>query len=99
MDNIPGTADDELRLAYNSPCLDAGNSTELWQADIWKDLEGKIRYFDVSGVTDIGIGPVTYIDMGACEFSCSGLGGDLNCDGVVNLLDWCIFCQHWLEKN
>ncbi len=98
LDNIPGTPDDDLRLAYNSPCLDAGNSTELWQAGIWKDLDGNLRYFDVYGVSDTGIGPVTYLDMGAYEFSCSGLPGDNNCDGVVNLLDLCILGNHWLQS-
>ena len=98
LDGIGGTTDDNLRLSYNSPCIDAGDSTGLWQAEIWKDMDGQIRYFDISGVTDTGIGPVAFVDMGTYESSCSGLAGDSNCDGVVNLYDLCILANHWLQS-
>ena len=88
----------DLRLAYNSPCIDAGDSTGLWQMEILKDLDGRIRYENIPAA-DTGIGPVTYLDMGAYEFSCSGLAGDINCDGVVNLLDLCILANRWLQSD
>ena len=40
--------------------------------------------------------------MGAYEFQvppCSGIPGDINCDGIVNLLDWAIFSANWLEST
>jgi len=47
-------------------------------------------------VTDTGIGPVTFVDMGAYELQCSGIAGDNNCDGVVNFKDLAILCNNWL---
>jgi hypothetical protein len=35
--------------------------------------------------------------MGAYEFQCSALPGDINCNGIVNLLDLSLLAQHWLE--
>ena len=36
--------------------------------------------------------------MGAYEVPCSGLAGDLNCDGIVNFYDLSILARHWLES-
>jgi hypothetical protein len=43
--------------------------------------------------------------MGAYEFGfstalcISQLEGDINCDGIVNLLDLSLLALHWLETN
>ena len=40
--------------------------------------------------------------MGPYEFQvslCSALPGDINCDGIVNLLDLSLLALHWLETN
>jgi len=34
--------------------------------------------------------------MGAYEFYCSGIAGDINCDGVVDFKDVAILCNNWL---
>jgi len=86
-----------LRLKPNSPCLDAGDSTGLLQGGIWKDMDGKIRFFDISWVTDTGAGYFTFVDMGAYELQCGDVAGDSNCDRKVDFGDFAILAAHWLE--
>ncbi|MFH1371724.1 MAG: right-handed parallel beta-helix repeat-containing protein [Planctomycetota bacterium] len=59
-DGIAGTADDNLRLLWGSPCIDAGND-----ANVYTDIEGNIRPFDFPGVDNNGELPE--FDMGAYE--------------------------------
>ncbi len=87
---------DQVQLLSTSPCIDAGDSTGLWQKGILKDMDGKIRYADIAAVADTGTGFVTFVDMGAYEFQCSGIAGDNNCDGVVDFKDFAIMAENWL---
>ena len=78
-DGIAGTADDDLRLGFGSPCADAGsnllvppdygdvdrdgNPNEITPLDL-----GHLRRFrDDPDVTDTGVGPPPIVDMGAHE--------------------------------
>jgi parallel beta-helix repeat protein len=54
-DDTPGTIDDNLRLRFDSPCIDSGNNGAL-PPEITTDLDGKPRI--INGI----------VDMGATEF-------------------------------
>ena len=87
-DNDPDTCDDnDYRLSFASPCIDAGDTTAV-PAGLFVDLDGNGRVVDWPGTDDTGIPapivPVT-VDMGAYEFD-SPLG-DINGDGLVNAFD------------
>jgi len=56
VDDIPGTADDDLRLSVSSPCLDTGYNGAVLPSMI-ADIEGKTRIAN------------NRVDMGAYEFS------------------------------
>ncbi|MFZ5809759.1 MAG: choice-of-anchor Q domain-containing protein [Chloroflexota bacterium] len=59
-DNLVGTADDNLRLGFDSPAIDAGNDDAL-PPGVTTDLDGLPRFADGNGDDD----PV--VDMGAYE--------------------------------
>ena len=65
---------ENFTLQPNSPCIDAGTD-----------------YFDINGVALIDLSPSDYIgdapDMGSSEFNGSVVSGDLNSDGILNILD------------
>lgn len=82
-DGIPGTEDDQLDLGADSPCLDAGDNTQV-PADVadldadyntWErmplDILGNARFVDNAAAANKGVAdPPTYpaiVDMGACE--------------------------------
>ena len=92
-DNTAGTEDDNLRLSGGSPCIDAGNG---FLASVFPfDLGGNDRYVDEPMTINTGSGVLMFLHMGAHEFQvppCSALPGDINCNGIVNLL-----ALHWLE--
>ena len=88
-DNIPGTEDDDLRLAAGSPSIDAGDNTAV-PSDIYDldgdgdtteplpfDLAGVDRFFDDPATADTGNGTAPIVDMGAHEY--------------VALTDWPMF--------
>ncbi|MGB2807935.1 MAG: right-handed parallel beta-helix repeat-containing protein [Sedimentisphaerales bacterium] len=85
-----------LRLKPDSPCIDAGDSTILLAVPIYFDLDGKDRYVDIDSIDDTGSEPWEFLDMGAYEFQCSGIPGDINCDGMVDFKDLAILCGNWL---
>jgi len=58
----------DFRLSPRSPCIDAGSGE--WPAPT-KDIEGRPRFDDLQ-TDDTGIGPVSYIDIGAHEYTASG---------------------------
>lgn len=84
-DDILGTEDDNLRLSYGSPCIDAGDNVAV-PADIsdldddgntteqipW-DLDRHLRFVDEPDTTDTGNGTPPIVDMGAYE---RGVCGD-----------------------
>ncbi|MCK4340696.1 MAG: right-handed parallel beta-helix repeat-containing protein [Phycisphaerae bacterium] len=89
-DNDPDTwADNDYRLAFASPCIDAGDTTALQNDlnDLYVDLGGLGRRLDDRCTPDTGIPaglvPVT-VDMGAYEYR---LRGDVNGDGTVSWRD------------
>ena len=89
VDDVIGTADDDLRLAYNSPCIDVGSNAGI-PAGITTDLDGHRRTID--GDCD----HTTVVDMGAYEFNYAYLGDfDYNCQ--VNLADFAIFSTAWMS--
>ncbi|MGH6959255.1 MAG: hypothetical protein ACREE7_02105 [Dongiaceae bacterium] len=93
---LPGTADDDLRLDYGSPCIDAASNAAV-PADTFDldgdgdtteptplDLVGYARFRDDPLTPDSGAGTPPIVDMGAYEFRPLG---DLNCDGALNNFD------------
>jgi len=78
-DGIPGTLDDDLRLAPGSPCIDAGHNgyggEDLLDFDgdrdrgepLPFDVGGSARRVDDPGVPDTGKGDAPLVDMGAYE--------------------------------
>jgi hypothetical protein len=96
LDGIRGTDDDNLRLSPSSPCIDAASS--LWTIPAI-DLDGKTRVVDIFSIPNTGAGSVKYLDMGAYEFQCNWSEGDINCDGVVNLGDFAVLADHWLQDR
>jgi predicted outer membrane repeat protein len=101
-DNVMGTADDDLRLLAGSLSIDAGDSPHTVGAGLTTDLDGSPRGVDGSAAnTGIPVlGTTIVVDMGAYEVPnpCdNALEGDINCDGVVNELDFALMALHWLE--
>jgi hypothetical protein len=102
-DNIPGNGDDDLHLQAASPCIDAGDSLATQSAGLDTDRDGNARAVDDPDTANTGV--VVFgltVDMGAYEFQpvdpCdNGLDADLNCDGIVNELDFALMALHWLE--
>jgi len=75
-----------LRLKPDSSCIDAADSSMLLAVPVYFDLDGKDRYVDIDSIDDTGSGPWEFLDMGAYEFYCSGIAGDINCDGRAGIV-------------
>jgi hypothetical protein len=100
LDNDPNTfGDNDYRLSYGSPCIDAGDNAAVPadMADLdgdgdtqeptpW-DLDGWLRFIDDPNTPDTGSGDPPVVDMGAFEFRGGLRPGDLNCDGTVDFGD------------
>ncbi len=88
-DNIPGTADDDVRICEVSPCINTG-SNSLIPTDITQDITGASRILSA------------LVDKGAYETGICGdeenpfPAGDLNFDCGVDLVDLAILAQNWL---
>ncbi len=84
-DNVFGTPDDNLRLAANSPCIDAGNNAAV-PAGVTTDLDGNNRFLDDPDAPDTGVGGCAIVDRGAYEYQ-QLFDGDG--DGVQDSCDNC----------
>lgn len=86
-DGIPGNEDDDLRLRFDSPCVDAGDNAAVpADADdldhdgnvtepLPYDAAGGARFYDAPGSIDRGSGNAPLVDIGAYEFfDCNGNG-------------------------
>jgi len=90
-DGIIGTEDDNLRLQYNSPCIDDANNIYV-PAGVTTDLDGRDRIVDGDCYL------TATVDMGAYEFDWRRLGDfDGECD--VDLGDFAIFALAWLTEE
>jgi len=83
-DDIPGTADDNVRLLPGSACLDAADNTRVpgdsmdldgdgdTDEQVPVDHEGKLRFVDDPDAPDSGSGAAPIVDMGAYERAVCG---------------------------
>jgi hypothetical protein len=96
-DDIIGTEDDNLRLQAASPAIDSGNTPAV-SDETATDLDGNSRVVDIIDVADSGIPAFGLtVDRGTYEVqACTGLEGDLNCDGMVDLTDLALMAANWL---
>ncbi len=74
----------DLRLAANSPGIDAGNNS-LVPAGTTSDIRGLSRLVDDLAAPDTGVGPAPIVDMGAYERQ--ECRADVNGNGVVDFGD------------
>ena len=102
-DDIVGTEDDNARLSAGSPCIDAGDNTEV-PGGVTTDLDGRERFMDDTETVDTGTGTPPIVDMGAYEYTavCGDADhpyptGDLNSDCEVNMIDLAMLSEHWME--
>ncbi len=74
-DNVAGNQDDDLRLAPNSPCIDAADNSAFLiiggvaGENMMLDLAQQPRFLDDPFTPDTGVGPPPVVDMGAYEFN------------------------------
>jgi predicted outer membrane repeat protein len=85
-DDTYGTEDDDLRLSFGSPCIDAGDNTVVTTPT---DLDGNPRFQDDPATPDTGNGTPPLVDMGAYEYQ--PCPGDINGDGFRNVSDFTLF--------
>jgi predicted outer membrane repeat protein len=65
-DWLPGTLDDDLRLALDSPCIDAGDNERV-PAGVITDIFGARRFTDYPHTANTGHGMAPIVDMGSSE--------------------------------
>ena len=102
-DDIAGTADDNLRLAPGSPCIDAGlNDADTIQNQPGtqllpsSDRAGMPRFVDDPNTMDTGFGPPPIVDMGAYEFQfATSCPWDLDGSGDVGINDFLDLLARW----
>jgi parallel beta-helix repeat protein len=99
-DGTLGTADDDLRLSYLSPCRDSGSDALLPPDYADLDDNGNTTEpvpYDLQNQTRIIDGDCSgtaTVDMGALEYNPKQTG-DLNSDCQIDLTDFNIFAQAW----
>ena len=81
------------RLTQESPCIDASNNAAI-PAEVLTDLDGNFRI--INAVVDRGAYEHQPADTDICELAQKG---DINCDGIVDILDLAILAAHWLEGS
>jgi hypothetical protein len=90
-DKTSGTADDNLRLSADSPCIDAGDNASV-PVSITTDLDGHSR------ITDGDCNDTEIVDMGVYEFGYAYAGDfDSQCD--VDFDDFAILTFAWLTED
>lgn len=86
-DDVPGTADDDVRLMPGSGGIDAGDTSAV-PIELTADFSGGPRRVDIPLIADTGVGPAPVVDIGAHEFAPAQCqSGDLNGDGLLTPLD------------
>ncbi len=95
LDGLPGTLDDDVRLAPGSPCIDAADNTRVppdahdldSDGDTSEptplDLNANARFVDDFFTPDSGLGSPPVVDVGAYEFQGCPVVTDCN----ANMLD------------
>ncbi|MFN0134679.1 MAG: hypothetical protein ACKVS9_01010 [Phycisphaerae bacterium] len=96
LDNLIGTEDDNLRLAPDSPCIDAG-SNALAADGTLVDLALLPRFTDEPFVADSGEGLSPLVDMGA--FEAQPCIGDVDGDRAVGLTDLAVLLAHFGQPS
>ena len=88
--------EDDFRLLPGSPCIDAADTTAV-PAGIFLDGDGHPRAVNDPATPNTGITVLGMtVDMGAYEFE-PWPAGDINRDSVVDLHDFMIVAENWLE--
>ncbi|MCP4711513.1 MAG: right-handed parallel beta-helix repeat-containing protein, partial [Planctomycetes bacterium] len=82
VDNIVGTADDDLHLKSYSPCIDGGEPAGDYSGQADCDGESRVRY--------------DCVDIGADEVY--AIAGDFEEDEDVDMVDLSKFYSHWLDS-
>ncbi|MCA9294202.1 MAG: right-handed parallel beta-helix repeat-containing protein [Phycisphaerales bacterium] len=85
-DNIPGNEDDDLRLSFGSPCIDAGSNNVGVLNYVSSDIDGLERFIDDPFTVDTGDGAAPVIDIGVAEFEPPCLA-DADGDGEITMQD------------
>ena len=107
-DDDPSTWDDNnYRISFISPCIDAANNA-LVPADALDldgdenlteqlpfDLDGNLRFVNDPNTKDTGIGDPPIVDMGAYEFQGIDCPWDLNDSGSVDTSDLLALFAQW----
>jgi len=86
-DDIIGTTDDDLRLSFGSPCIDAGDNTAV-PLGVTTDLDGKARFIDGPLTIDTGNGTPPIVDMGAYEYYAGIIFVDADATGANDGSNW-----------
>ncbi len=90
-DNIIGTADDNLRLSADSPCIDTGDNASV-PSGITADFDSRPR------IADGDCNDTQIVDMGPYEFSFIYAGDfDGRCD--VDFYDFAVLASAWLTED
>jgi predicted amidohydrolase len=89
-DGVPGTGDDDLRLAPGSPCIDVADGNAV-PVGVTTDLDGHPRLADgdCSGTTNVDMGPYEFAYVSVGDF-------DGDCD--IDFADYVICSLAWLAR-
>ena len=93
-DDDPNTYDDnDFRLGPGSPCIDAGDNTDVPPGQD-TDLDGNDRLVEDECTVNTGLGTAPIVDMGAYEFQGCCVC-DLSGDGIVGVNDFLLLLSDW----
>jgi len=77
-------------ISPGSPCIDAGNPNEQYDAN-QKDIDNEARFID--GDEDANV----ITDIGSDEYDFRK--EDINADGIINFIDYVIFANAWQSDS